>query len=72
MRTIKHAAAAVALASLSACATYHPLENKAACTLNADRAMVISMWGAFGIATNLRPEDTPRVCPPASTPTLPR
>lgn len=51
--------------ALSACATYHPLENKAACTLNADRAMVISMWGAFGIATNLRPEDTPRVCPPA-------
>lgn len=54
----------------TACGSIQQLENKAVCTLNSDRAMVVSMWSVFGIATDLRNADTLYICPPRpKTPT---
>ena len=64
MHPAKFAFIATAAAWLAACGSIQQLENKAACTLNSDRAMVVSMWGLFGIATPLRSADTAYVCPP--------
>lgn len=56
-------AIALSVSQLQACTTIGAaLENRAVCTLNADKSMVVSQWGGFGIATKLSDADTPYLC----------
>lgn len=64
MHPAKFAFIATACLWQTACGSIQQLENKAVCTLNSDRAMVVSMWSLFGIATDLRNADTAYICPP--------
>ena len=54
----------LSVALLSGCATrLEMLENRVVCTLAADKAMVVSMWGVIGISSNISPKDAKTVCP---------
>jgi hypothetical protein len=50
--------------SLSAAQPIKMLDNLVACTLARDSALVISMWGPFGLATYIRAADAAVVCAP--------
>ena len=52
--------AALAVSALAGCGTQRFLENRLACT--ADGAMVVSMWGVVGIASDIRAADAERAC----------
>lgn len=55
----------VALAlALAGCGTIRPeaFENRIACTLAADGAFVVSMWGPVGVASKIAPRDARAAC----------
>ena len=55
----------VALAlALAGCGTVRPeaFENRIACMLGEDGAVVVSMWGPVGVASKIAPRDARRVC----------
>ena len=50
---------------LTGCASIErQFENRILCTVAKDRAMVASMWGPLGIASNVRDADAAVVCRP--------
>ncbi len=58
-------ALALLLCALCAgCGSIKALENRASCTLDGQQAMVVSMYGPLGIASELRAADAPYVCAP--------
>ena len=60
MRAILILVVAVTLAGCGNLSGY--LENRIACTAAGDRAMVVSMWGVVGVASDVRAADAQRVC----------
>jgi hypothetical protein len=61
MKTIIAALAVLALAGCSTLPDW-TLENRAACTAAGDKALVVSMWGIFGVATIIADQDAEVVC----------
>lgn len=57
---MKRLALLLAALALSGCGTARYLENRIACS--GEQAMVVSMWGLIGIASDVRPEDAKRAC----------
>lgn len=52
-------------ALLSGCAAIEAkFENVPACSLTHDRALVISMYGPFGFASEITKRYVPAMCPP--------
>jgi hypothetical protein len=50
---------------LTGCSTIErQFENRILCTMAKDRAMVASMWGPIGIASNVRDADAVVMCKP--------
>jgi hypothetical protein len=62
MRTIVVMAMSVLLAGCST--LQRQFENRILCTMAKDRAMVASMWGPIGIASNVRDADAAVMCKP--------
>lgn len=60
---------------LPACATRPEwLSNRATCTVAQDRALFVSMWGLFGVASVIDPRDAAVMCaiPPEDTAAWPQ
>lgn len=52
-----------ALVSSGGCTTIkESLTNRVVCTVNQDRGFVASMWGFFGIVTDIDEEDRKFIC----------
>jgi len=49
--------------ALAGCSTLQGrFENRAVCTSAQDKAYVISLWGLFGIASQISEKDQPALC----------
>lgn len=57
----------IVLVFLSGCSTLGDkmnLENRVVCTVNGEKAYVVSEYGPVGISSVISPKDTPAICRP--------
>jgi hypothetical protein len=60
---MKTLASFIIVLTLTGCASLErQFENRILCTMAKDRAMVASMWGPIGIASNVRDADAAVMC----------
>jgi hypothetical protein len=65
LRAIAVRSILVVVLPMTGCASLErQFENRILCTMAKDRAMVASMWGPIGIASNVRDADAAVMCKP--------
>ena len=47
---------------LSACTTTGTLDNRMTCTVSGDKAFSISLYGPFGLSSEMNKQDATKIC----------